>query len=107
MTYEDFQGVELIRIATPGDETEPKGLCHWQYVFDGNIYAVFSRIQDDGSESQKQPMIIGSTPEKSAKELLDNSIVALEEKLKKDYADSQNSIAVVDRNPKRKMGFLK
>lgn len=106
--YEEEIGGEkhLITIVIPGEEKEPKGLFTWQYVWDGNICVLFSTIGEDGIETPRDFRFLGDTEEGTARERLDILVTTVEEQLKEAHKECQNPVAVVDKNPKRPMGFL-
>ena len=108
MMEEEAQGEKhLIRIMPQGEEKEPKMLVTWQYIWDRNICVLFSAIGEDGIEQPRRFLLLGDSEKGSAKDCLDQMVTAMEEELKKVCGDADAQAAVSDRNPKRKMGFLK
>ena len=96
----------LIRILVPPEEVEPKGLITWQYIWDGNICALLSEIQEDGTEKPGRVFILMDDKSgHTAKESLDEMVAGMEEQLRKAYEEQEHPLAVSDRNKKRPIGF--
>ena len=103
---------QMIRISLPGEETEPKMVATWQYIWpdengNKNICVLFSAIAKDGTAVPQRFMLLGDCDKGTAKECLLSLVAVMEEELKKACEEDKPQVALSDRNPKRKMGFLK